>query len=477
MRICNGLLGKGETDMEKWNFLICQANEWMWGWPLLSLLSGTGIFLMIQLHGLPLLRLPFAIGLAFGHEARKTDDRERTGISPFSSLMMELAAEIGTGNIVGVASAMALGGTGSLVWMMLAAVTGLGLKFSESLLSVKYRIKKEDGSYCGGPMVTLKQAFPQSRTALFFAVFFAGAAVLVSIGMGNMTQANSIALAMQDTFGVTKETSGLVLTILLLLVVTGGIHSIARAAEILVPGMAVFYLCGAILVIVLHAAELPAALWKMVKNTFSIPAVSGGALGSGIAFLPPAMRYGISRSVFSNEAGLGAGGISAAAAQTDDPVRQGYISMTGVFIDTMVICLLTGLVVGVTGAADPMQGIKTGKSDGAAIVILAFSSVFGKAGGYLVTAGILLFAFATMAGWAYQGEQAFLWLTRRESCCMIYRILFCFLAFAGSVCQAEVVWNFAELANACMAFPNLICVLKLWRVVQKETLRFEKSGG
>lgn len=227
-----------------------------------------------------------------------------------------------------------------------------------------------------------------------------------------MTQANSIALAMQDTFGVEREKSALVLTILLLLVVTGGLRSIAKAAEVLVPGMALFYLCGAGIVICLHGGELPRTLSEMVQNAFSFRAASGGAVGAGIALLPPALRYGISRGVFSNEAGLGAGGISAAAAQTDDPVRQGYISMTGVFVDTMVICLVTGLAVGVTGAAE--RAAEAEKADGAAMVIRAFESVFGPAGGYLVTIGILLFAFATMAGWAYQGEQAFVWLVKRR---------------------------------------------------------------
>lgn len=194
-------------------------------------------------------------------------------------------------------------------------------------------------------------------------------------------------------------------------------------------------------------------------------------MGAGISLLPPALRYGISRGVFSNEAGLGAGGISAAAAQTDDPVRQGYISMTGVFVDTMVICLVTGLAVGVTGAAEGI--LEAEKADGAAMVIQAFESVFGPAGGYVVAVGILLFAFATMAGWAYQGEQAFLWLVKKDSFGMVYRVFFCFAAFAGCVCMAETVWNFEELANACMAVPNLLCVLRLWKEVKEEAFRFE----
>lgn len=286
-----------------------------------------------------------------------------------------------------------------------------------------------------------------------------------------MTQANSIALAMQDTFGVAREKSALVLTILLLLVVTGGLRSIAKAAEVLVPGMALFYLGGAGMVIGLHAGELPRTLLAIVRDAFSFRAASGGAVGAGISLLPPALRYGISRGVFSNEAGLGAGGISAAAAQTDDPVRQGYISMTGVFVDTMVICLVTGLAVGVTGAAEGV--LEAEKADGAAMVIQAFESVFGPAGGYVVAVGILLFAFATMAGWAYQGEQAFLWLVKKDSFGMVYRVFFCFAAFAGCVCMAETVWNFAELANACMAVPNLLCVLRLWKEVKEEAFRFE----
>lgn len=440
-------------NLEKIHAFLKKANEIAWGPPLLFLLLGTGIFLMIQLRALPVRRLVFALRTAFGRRARRTGEPTEAGVSPFASLMTELAAEIGTGNIVGVASAMALGGPGALVWMMLAAVIGLALKFSESFLSVKYRMQKKDGTYCGGPMVTLTRAFPEEKLAKVLAVFFSGSAVLVSLGMGNMTQANSIALAMQDTFGVEREKSALVLTILLLLVVTGGLRSIAKAAEVLVPGMALFYLCGAGIVICLHGGELPRTLSEMVQNAFSFRAASGGAVGAGIALLPPALRYGISRGVFSNEAGLGAGGISAAAAQTDDPVRQGYISMTG--------------------AAE--RAAEAEKADGAAMVIRAFESVFGPAGGYLVTIGILLFAFATMAGWAYQGEQAFVWLVKKESFGMVYRVFFCFAASAGCVCMAEIVWNFAELANACMAVPNLICVLRLWKTVKEGAVRFESS--
>ena len=463
----------GAYDLKRFHEILRQVNAIVWGPPLLFLLMGTGLFLLIQLHALPVRRLFFALRAAFGREARSRGTRTETGVSPFASLMTELAAEIGTGNIVGVASAMALGGPGALVWMMLAAVAGLSLKFSESFLSVQYRMQRKDGTYCGGPMVTLTRAFPGKVHTKALAVFFAGSAVLVSFGMGNMAQANSIALAMQDTFGVAREKSALALTILLLLVVTGGLHSIAEVAEVLVPGMALFYLGGAGIVICLHAGELPRTLSKMMRDAFSFPAASGGVVGTGIALLPSALRYGISRGVFSNEAGLGAGGISAAAAQTDDPVRQGYISMTGVLIDTMVICLMTGLAIGVTGAAEGVPEAK--KADGAAMVIRAFESAFGPVGGYLVTVGILLFAFATMVGWAYQGEQAFVWLVKKDGFEMVYRVFFCFAALAGCMCMAETVWNLSEIANACMAVPNLICVLRLWSVVKDGAFTFEKS--
>lgn len=463
----------GAYDLKRFHEILRQVNAIVWGPPLLFLLMGTGLFLLIQLHALPVRRLFFALRAAFGREARSKRTKTETGVSPFASLMTELAAEIGTGNIVGVASAMALGGPGALVWMMLAAVAGLSLKFSESFLSVQYRMQRKDGTYCGGPMVTLTRAFPGKVHTKALAVFFAGSAVLVSFGMGNMAQANSIALAMQDTFGVAREKSALVLTILLLLVVTGGLHSIAEVAEVLVPGMALFYLGGAGMVICLHAGELPRTLSKMMQDAFSFPAASGGVVGTGIALLPSALRYGISRGVFSNEAGLGAGGISAAAAQTDDPVRQGYISMTGVLIDTMVICLMTGLAIGVTGAAEGVPEAE--KADGAAMVIRAFESAFGPVGGYLVTVGILLFAFATMVGWAYQGEQAFVWLLKKDGFEMVYRVFFCFAALAGCMCMAETVWNLSEIANACMAVPNLICVLRLWSVVKYGAFTFEKS--
>ena len=460
-------------NLEKIHAFLKKANEIAWGPPLLFLLLGTGIFLMIQLRALPVRRLVFALRTAFGRRARRTGGTNRSrcfavrivddGTGSRDRDRQYRGRCLGDGTWRSGSTGVDDAGSGD------RACTEI---FGE-LSFCEVPDAKERRDLLRWSDVTLTRAFPEEKLAKVLAVFFSGSAVLVSLGMGNMTQANSIALAMQDTFGVEREKSALVLTILLLLVVTGGLRSIAKAAEVLVPGMALFYLCGAGIVICLHGGELPRTLSEMVQNAFSFRAASGGAVGAGIALLPPALRYGISRGVFSNEAGLGAGGISAAAAQTDDPVRQGYISMTGVFVDTMVICLVTGLAVGVTGAAE--RAAEAEKADGAAMVIRAFESVFGPAGGYLVTIGILLFAFATMAGWAYQGEQAFVWLVKKESFGMVYRVFFCFAASAGCVCVAEIVWNFAELANACMAVPNLICVLRLWKTVKEGAVRFESS--
>ena len=258
-------LERGGGCMEKLNEIVSAVDGFVWGPVMLVLLVGTGIFLTIRTGFLPWRNLGYALKSTLSKEAR-TKSRGTGDVSPFSALTTALAATIGTGNIVGVATAMVSGGPGALVWMMLAAVIGLALKFSESFLSVKYRMQKKDGTYCGGPMVTLTRAFPEEKLAKVLAVFFSGSAVLVSLGMGNMTQANSIALAMQDTFGVEREKSALVLTILLLLVVTGGLRSIAKAAEVLVPGMALFYLGGAGIVICLHGGELPRTLSEMVQN-------------------------------------------------------------------------------------------------------------------------------------------------------------------------------------------------------------------
>jgi len=437
--------------------LLRKIDDIVWGPFLLTFLLGTGMYLMIRMKFLPIRNLVYALKCAVGKDSRKAD--YKTGdISSFSSLMTELAATIGTGNIVGVATAMVLGGPGALVWMLLSSIAGLSTKFAESMLAVKYRSYNENGEVAGGPMYTMANGFKNKRLGYLLGTMFAVFAVFASFGMGNMTQSNSIASALDSTFGIDVHTTGLWITILTILVVLGGIKSISRVTQIVVPTMAVFYMLGALCVIAFNIKNLPEGVSMIITMAFSKEAIAGGVGGHIVASMQQAFRWGISRGVFSNEAGLGAAGISAAAASTNDPVRQGYISMTGVFLDTIVICTVTGLTLaasGVLGMTDPNGELLTGTE----LTIRAFSTTFGEWGGYLVSIGIVLFAFATIIGWAYQGEKAFEFLVKKPKYCIIYRFVYALTAFVGAVCALDVVWDFSDIMNGLMAVPNLICIL------------------
>ena len=454
--------------MEKIAVLLRKIDDLVWGPWLLFLLLGTGCYLMIRMDFLPIRNLGYALSCALGRDGRKVRQEKGSGkegeISPFSSLMTELAATIGTGNIVGVATAMILGGPGALVWMILSSFAGLSTKFAESMLAVTYRTRNGQGEITGGPMYTLEKGFPHKKMGHFLAVCFSFFAVLASFGMGNMTQANSIALSLHDTFGVAPAKTGLILTIITILVVLGGIGMISKVTCVMVPAMAVCYLLGAMAVIIVHIENLPGGIWMILRMGFSFKAVAGGVGGALVASMQQAFRWGISRGVFSNEAGLGAAGISAASAQTNDPVRQGYISMTGVFLDTVVICSVTGLALaasGVLGMTDAEGSLLTGT----ALTIAAFATLFGEWGEILVTIGIVLFAFATILGWAYQGEKAFEFLVKKSGSCIWYRFLYGFICFLGAVCSLEVVWDFSDICNGLMAIPNLLCVLVMSKEV------------
>ncbi len=459
--------------MEQAAALLRRIDDLVWGPPMLILMLGTGIYLMIRMHFLPIRNLGYALKSVTGFKDKEAGKREGD-ISSFSSLMTELAATIGTGNIVGVATAMVLGGPGALVWMIVSAFIGLSTKLAESLLSVKYRTVNEKGEISGGPMYTLTLAFPAKKTGMVLGILFAVFAVFASFGMGNMTQSNSISMALDETFGISKGLSGLVVTLLTIFVILGGIKSISKITQVVVPCMAVFYMAGAILVILVNVRSLPAGIAQIIKMAFSPKAVAGGAGGTIVASMQQSLRWGVSRGVFSNEAGLGAAGISAAAANTDDPVRQGYVSMTGVFFDTIVICLVTGLALassGVLGITDEKGALVTGS----ALTIAAFSTTFGKWGGALVSIGIVLFAFATIIGWEYQGEKAFEFLVKKPDYCIIYRFLYALTAFIGATCALDVVWDFSDIMNALMAVPNLICVLVMSKTACDEVFRYQKK--
>lgn len=449
-----------------------QADRIVWGPWLIFLLLGCGCYLMISLRFLPLRNLLAALGLVFHSKSRKGTDGE--GVSSFSALTTELAATIGTGNIVGVATAMVLGGPGALFWMLLSGIIGLSTKLVESTLCVRYRVRDHKGKPVGGPMYVLQNAFPYRRMGRILAVLFAIFAILASFGMGNMTQGNSIAEALAVTFGVGRTATGLVLGILTILVILGGIDKIARVTEYLVPCMAVFYLFGTGMVIFTHLHNLPAGIWQILWGAFCPEAMAGGSIGflcsvgNGIACSGrQAMRYGVSRGVFSNEAGLGAAGISAACADTTDAVRQGYISMTGVFIDTIVICSLTGLAIASSG----MLGQRDAQGEllnGTALMIAVFSATFGRVGEWMLTLSIALFAFATIIAWEYQGEKAFEYLMGRCRRSGWYRVGYGIAAFLGAVCSLEAVWDFSDICNGLMAVPNLLAVVMLSKGICRE---------
>ena len=439
----------------------------LWGPGMLFFLLGSGVYLLIKLRFLPIRRLGYALSCVLKPES---ETAKGDGISARSSLTTELAATIGTGNIVGVATAMVLGGPGALLWMILAALVGLSTKFAESMLSVAYRRRDKNGQYAGGPMYTLSGAFPNGVGKLggiLFSVF----AVFASFGMGNMTQSNSISESLSETFSISPVHTGIILTVLVIFALLGGIKSIAGITLYLVPFMALFYCLGTVFIILLHIDRLPEAAAALFTGAFSGRAAAGGICGMTCASMQEAMRFGVSRGVFSNEAGLGAAGITAAAADTDSPVRQGYISMTGVFFDTILICSLTGLALLTSGVLGMQEGGEPVM--GAALMIAVFSTGFGSFGGCFVSIGIALFAFATIIAWEYQGECAFSFLTGGRAC-MEYRFIYAAATFLGAVCSLEAVWDFADCMNALMAVPNLLCVLALSNVVYRKIVLYDK---
>ena len=451
--------------------IIKQIDDIVWGPAMLVLLVGTGIFLTVRTGFLPWRNLPYALRSTLSKEARTT--RRGSGdVSPFSALTTALAATIGTGNIVGVATAMVSGGPGALVWMWISACFGLSSKFTECMLAIKYREVNEKGEMSGGPMYTMKKALPKGFGSVL-GWLFAFFAVVASFGIGNMTQANSISAALNQTIGFNKTVVGIVLTALTLLIIVGGIKTISKVSSVVVPLMAIFYVIAGIIVIIGNIGNVPAGVVMIFKYAFSVKAVTGGALGTIVASMMSAMRFGFARGCFSNEAGMGSAAITAAAATTDNPVRQGYINMTGTFWDTIVVCTITGLCIassGVLGQIDPATGqLYTGS----ALTIQAFRSVLGPLGGWLVTIGITLFAFSTIIGWEYHGEKAYEYIFSYKSI-MVYRILFSIVVFFGATMTLDMVWNLSDIANALMAIPNLICMLFLSSEVARDMKAFQE---
>lgn len=450
---------------------IQRLDQIVWGPVMLALLVGTGIILNLRMNFLPVRNLGFALKCVFGKEAR-IRERKEGDITPLSALTTALAATIGTGNIVGVATAMVLGGPGALVWMWISAFFGLATKFTECMLAVKYREKNRLGEMCGGPMYVMKNGLKNKRAGRVMAGLFAFFTVAASFGIGNMTQANSISEALSNSFDVPPKVTGLVIMALSMVIILGGIETISRVSQIIVPVMALFYVSAGLVVILLNVRQLLPGLADIFCMAFSPRAAACGAGGMITASMAEAARWGVARGVFSNEAGLGSAAITAAAAATDEPVKQGYISMTGTFFDTLVVCTVTGLVIacsGVLGIADPSTGQPL---TGAALTIAAFQSALGSLGSVFICLGIVLFAFSTILGWEYQGEKAFEYLSKSPKMCMVYRILFSGITFTGATMSLQEVWSFADVANGLMAVPNLICLLLLSGKAAKEIREF-----
>lgn len=458
--------------METLGNVISAIDDFVWGPVMLILLVGTGIFLTFRTQFLPWRNLGYAIKSTLSKEAR-TRKRGKGDVSPFSALTTALAATIGTGNIVGVATAMVSGGPGALVWMWISACFGLTSKFSECMLAIKYREVNEKGEMSGGPMYTMKKGLKNKKLGAVLGWLFAFFAVIASFGIGNMTQGNSIATALNTTFSVPTWVSGIVITVLALVIIVGGIKTISKVSSVVVPVMAIFYVVCGLIVIIGNIENLPAGLAMIFKMAFSVKAVGGGLCGSIVASMMNAMRYGVARGVFSNEAGMGSAAITAAAATTDSHVRQGYINMTGTFWDTIVVCTITGLAIassGVLGMTNEAGELIKGSD----LTIAAFKSVLGTPGAWLVTIGIALFAFSTILGWEYHGEKAWEYLFGTHKYNMIYRVVFSLVAYIGCTQTLDIVWNFSDIANALMAIPNLICMLLLSGEIAADMKAFQE---
>ncbi len=427
--------------------LFQTVSDWVWGYPLLILLMGTHIYLTIRLR-----LIQRFIGKAIRLSFQRTSEGEGD-ISHFGALTTALAATIGTGNIVGVATAVAAGGPGAVLWMWLTGVFGIATKYSEALLAVKYRIKNAAGEMAGGPMYVLERGLNMKWLGVLFAAFTAVSA----FGIGNMVQANSIAVMVQSTFGVTPWVSGIVMTILTAVVILGGIKSIARWCEKLVPFMAVFYVLGCIILLAMNYSTIPHTISLIFTSAFTGQAAIGGFLGAGMR---EAIRYGVARGLFSNESGLGSAPIVAAAAQTENPTRQALVSSTGTFWDTVVVCAMTGLVL--VNSGEWVNGLK-----GAALTQAAFSDI-PYAGETVLAVGLLTFVFSTILGWSYYGEKAaeYLFGSRVIS---PYRWLWVVAVFVGSVLSIQAVWSLADITNGLMAIPNLVSLLLLSGVIVQET--------
>ena len=430
-------------------------DDMVWGAPLLILLVGTGIYLTVRLGLLQVLKLPKAFKLIFA------DDKGQGDISSFAALATALAATVGTGNIVGVATAIKAGGPGALFWMWIAAFFGMATKYSEGLLAIKYRTRDDNGEVSGGPMYYILNGMGKRWKPL--AIFFAVAGILVAyFGIGTFSQVNSIASSLENSFGLAPQIVSIVVAVIVAIIIFGGIKSISKVAEKVVPFMAIIYILATLAVIFTNFDQILPAFGKIFTGAFTGTAAVGGFAG---AVVKEAIQKGIARGVFSNESGLGSAPIAAAAAKTEEPVEQGLVSMTGTFIDTIIICTLTGLSIIVT------EKWTVAGLEGAPLTQAAFSSLFGTPGSLALTFCLVLFAFTTILGWSYYGERCFEFLFGTKHI-KLYRVIFVIMVALGGFLKLELIWIIADIVNGLMALPNLIALLALSPVIIRETKNY-----
>ncbi len=439
------------------NDFFSTFSSFLWGWPMIILLLGTHLFLTVRLR-FPQRKIFTAIRLSVSRDKDASGD-----VSQFGALATALAATIGTGNIIGVATAITLGGPGAVLWCWLTGVFGISTKYAEGLLAVKYRVKTRRGRMLGGPMYALEKGLGWKWLAILFAIF----AALASFGIGSTVQANAISTLVQDQYGVSTWLTGVVLCALTAAVLIGGVKSISKVCGTLVPFMALFYVLGCLYILIVNHAYLWEAVKVIVSSAFTAKAAGGGFAGSTVLM---AARYGIARGLFSNESGLGSAPIVAAAAQTRNPVRQALVSSTGTFWDTVVICALTGLVIVSSVIAYP----DIDYHNGAALTKAAFNKI-PYIGAPVLTFGLVTFAFSTILGWSYYGERCVEYL-KGKRWMMTYRVLYIASVFVGSTISLGLVWNIADCMNALMAIPNLISLLFLSGIIVHETRKYLWRG-
>jgi len=445
------------TTLTEW---ITVLNGIVWGPPMLVLILGTGLFLMIGLRFMPILKLAYGSQMLW--RGRETKDEQQGDISAFNALMTSLSATIGTGNIAGVATAIFLGGPGALFWMWITALVGMATKYAEAVLAVHYREVDENGQKVGGPMYYIKNGLGSSYTWL--ATTFALFGALAGFGIGNTVQANSVADALSSKFAIDVQVTGWVMAVLVGLVLVGGIKRIASVAGKLVPVMAISYVIAAVIILALHADQIPAAFNLILHHAFSPAAATGGFAGAAVW---AAIRFGVARGIFSNEAGLGSAPIAHASAMTNNPVRQGTIAMMGTFIDTIIICSLTGFVIIVSG-------VWTSGENGASLSALAFESTLPGMGGYIVTIGLSIFAFTTLLGWSVYSEKCVSYLFGVKAV-LPFRLLWILAIPYGATRDLNFIWLVADTLNALMALPNLIALLLLSPMVFSLTRNYFKK--